>query len=112
MPTRKPEHKLDCEPDETGAPAIQHGAARPDAPDNHTRLGPQDRFWLVTDATPLSVLADVLCETTLAGLHRQFLGGLSMDDEPTLFLDYEDAVAEARRRLVAVGVRAAGNSTG
>ena len=73
------------------------------APD-HTRLGPEDRFWLVTDPNRNSVLADILCETSLAGLQRQFLGGLTMEERPTIFTDERGAVEEARARLRAAGI--------
>ena len=66
------------------------------------RYGPDDRFWVVTDATPESELGDVLFESTLRGLELQFKGGLSMDRNPTIFGRREEAKAEARNRLLAV----------
>ncbi len=63
------------------------------------RFGPKDPFWVVTDPTPDSTLGDILFETTLAGLERQFKGGLTMDENPTIFTDREEAEQEARARL-------------
>lgn len=66
------------------------------------RIGPQDRFWLVTDATPESTLGDVLAEVTLGELELQFKGGLTIADNPAIFTDEDEAEQEAQRRLVAV----------
>ncbi|MBK6942616.1 MAG: hypothetical protein IPH13_20765 [Planctomycetes bacterium] len=68
---------------------------------NATRLGPHDQFWLVTDATLESVLADVLTRTTLSRFALMLRGGLSMDEHPTIFLDRADAIEEAGKRLAA-----------
>ncbi len=78
------------------------------------RFGPDDTFWVVTDATPDSTLGDVCFETSLRGLELQFRGGLSIDRHPTIFTDRAEAEAEARVRLAAlhtaqaVAARAAG----
>ncbi len=61
------------------------------------------KAWVVTDPTRDSTLADICFETSVPeGLHRQFLGGLSMDQHPTLFTDRAEAEAEAHLRLVAM----------
>lgn len=65
------------------------------------RYGPEDRFWVVTDPGPRSELADCCFETSLADLHLQFKGGLTMASNPTLFTDRAEATAEAHGRLVA-----------
>lgn len=65
------------------------------------RYGPDDKFWMVTDAAPESELGDVLFETTLRGFELQLKGGLSMDRSPTLFTKYAEAEAEAVNRLLA-----------
>lgn len=65
------------------------------------RYGPDDKFWMVTDATPESTVGDVLFETTLRGFEIQLKGGLSMERNPTLFTHYAEAEAEAVNRLLA-----------
>ncbi len=71
------------------------------------RYGPDDAFWLVTDPTARSTLDDVLCETSLRDLELQFRGGLTMDRDPTIFTDRQEAEREAARRLVAARAAAA-----
>ena len=66
------------------------------------RLGPDDLFWLVTDAAPDSTLGDICFEMSLRGLERQFRGGLSADRHPTLHTDRRQAEADAQARLLAV----------
>ena len=63
------------------------------------RFGPKDKFWVVTDPSPLSVLSDVLFAASLADLLLQFRGGLTLDQHPTLFTDCAEAEAEAMARL-------------
>lgn len=59
--------------------------------------------WVVTDPEKDSTLADICFEVTLPeGLHRQFLGGLSMRQNPVLFTERAEAEADARVRLVAM----------
>ncbi len=71
------------------------------------RINRGDKFWVVVDARPVSELADILFETTLEGLERQFKGGLTCDDNPTIFMDAAEAEGQARARLViAKAVRA------
>ena len=41
------------------------------------RYGPDDKFWVVVDPTAESEMGDILFETTLRGLERQFKGGLT-----------------------------------
>lgn len=66
------------------------------------RYGPDDKFWCVTDPTPASEHADICFETTLRSLERQFLGGLTIGENPTIFTDRAEAEAEAHLRLVAM----------
>jgi hypothetical protein len=68
------------------------------------RIDNTDRFWVVTDASPVSELGDVLFETTIEGLERQFKGGLSSDHNVTLFTDHKEAEAEAKKRLAVAKV--------
>ena len=68
------------------------------------RYGPDDKFWVVVDATPESTLGDVLFQASLHDLERQFKGGLTMDEHPTLFTDEREAEAEARARLIVARV--------
>jgi hypothetical protein len=63
------------------------------------KIGANDKFWVVTDAGPESVLEDICFETTLRGLDLQFRGGLSMDSNPTIFTKKEEALLEAKKRL-------------
>jgi len=63
------------------------------------RFGPKDKFWVVTDPSPLSVLGDVLFAASLTDLLLQFHGGLTLDQNPTLFTDRAEAEAEALERL-------------
>jgi hypothetical protein len=71
------------------------------------RYGPDDAFWVVTNPTHISTLGDILFETTLRGLERQFRGGLSMADNPTIFADRAEALVEARARMIALKTSAA-----
>ena len=71
------------------------------------RYGPNDPFWVVTDPTRVSTLVDILFETTLAGLERQFRGGLTIAENPTIFTDRAEAEAEARTRMIALQTSAA-----
>lgn len=66
------------------------------------RYGPDDKFHCVTDPKPNSELADICFETSLRSLERQFRGGLSIGDNPTIFTDRAEAEAEAHLRLVAM----------
>jgi len=54
------------------------------------RYAPHDKFWVVTDPTPVSTLTDILFETSLAGLERQIRGGLTIADNPTIFTDHAE----------------------
>jgi hypothetical protein len=65
------------------------------------RIGPDDKFWVVTDATPDSVLEDICFETSIRGLELQFRGGLSMDSNPTIYTSKWDAEKAAKKRLKA-----------
>ncbi|MBI2192050.1 MAG: hypothetical protein HYU36_08705 [Planctomycetes bacterium] len=66
------------------------------------RFGPDDKFWVVVDPTPVSELGDILFETTLHGLELQFKGGLTMAQNPTIFTDQQEAKYEAFGRLTAM----------
>lgn len=70
------------------------------------RIDADTRIWVVTDARAKSTLPDVCHETSLAGLHTRFSGGLTMAEHPTIFTDAEEAHAEASNRLL---VRRAAN---
>lgn len=65
------------------------------------RIGPDDKFWLVTDATTDSVLEDICFLTSIRGLELQFRGGLSMDSNPTIYTSKWDAEKAAKKRLKA-----------
>ena len=66
------------------------------------RWGPDDKLWVVVDARSESTLADVLFEASLRSLELQFKGGLTMDDNPTIFTDHREALLEAHGRLMAM----------
>jgi hypothetical protein len=66
------------------------------------RYGPDDPIWCVTDPTRESTLGDVCFQTSLRSLERQFRGGLSIRDTPTIFTDRAEAEGEAHLRLVAM----------
>lgn len=63
------------------------------------KIGPDDKIWVTTDATPVSVIEDICFETTLRGLELQFRGGLSMDSNPTIYTKKDEALMEAKKRL-------------
>lgn len=65
------------------------------------RFGPDDRFWVVTDPTPESRMEDIVFQASLRQLELQFKGGLTMDRNPTLFTEKNEADIEAYGRLVA-----------
>ena len=58
-----------------------------------------DKFWVVTDPRPESELGDVCFESSIRNMALQFKGGLSLDDNPTVYTDRAEAEREARRRL-------------
>jgi hypothetical protein len=63
------------------------------------RFGPDDKFWVVTDPTAKSEIQDILFQASLRELELQFKGGLTTDENPTLFTDKAEAEVEARGRL-------------
>ena len=63
------------------------------------RYRPKDKFWVVTDPTPESILVDILFAASLTDLLLQFKGGLTLAENPTLFTDRTEAETEALRRL-------------
>jgi len=65
------------------------------------RFGPKDPFFMVTNPTSNSELADICFETSLENLALQMKGGLSMDADPTMFTDRGEAEIAAHCRLVA-----------
>ena len=67
-------------------------------------IGPDDTFWVVTDPTRESELADICFVTSLRSLERQFRGGLTAAENPTIFTEKAEAEEEARRRLLSVRV--------
>ena len=66
------------------------------------RIRPEDKFWVCIDPTPDSEPVDILFETDLAGLERQFKGGLSMELRPAIFTSVEEAEVEANTRMTAL----------
>jgi len=68
------------------------------------RFGCDHRFWVVVDPKANSTLQDILFQASLTDLEQQFRGGLTMEENPTLFTEREEAEAEATGRLVAMRV--------
>ncbi|MHC5058695.1 MAG: DUF6894 family protein [Planctomycetota bacterium] len=66
------------------------------------RFGPDDDLWVVVDPTPESQLEDIVFQASLRRLELQFRGGLTMDRNPTLFTDENEARVEALGRLTAM----------
>jgi hypothetical protein len=65
------------------------------------RFGPDDKFWVVTDPTPESCMEDIVFQASLRQIELQFKGGLTMDRNPRLFTDKNEADIEGYGRLVA-----------
>ncbi|MBN2564187.1 MAG: hypothetical protein JXB46_00590 [Candidatus Eisenbacteria bacterium] len=63
------------------------------------RYGLDDELWVVVDPKPHYTLGDIMHYTTLRDLALQLQGGLSEDDNPMLFSDEQEALAEVHRRL-------------
>ncbi len=66
------------------------------------RYGPGDKFWVVVDPTPDSTTEDILFQASLKDLDLQFKGGLTIEENPTLFTDEQEARYEAFGRLTAL----------
>jgi hypothetical protein len=66
------------------------------------RFGPDDSFWLAVDPGPESEEDDCVFETSLRKLDLQFKGGLTMDRNPTIFTDENEARVEAFCRMTAM----------
>ena len=63
------------------------------------RYGLDEKLWVVVDPRPQSTLGDILFQASLRDLSLQFKGGLSVEENPTLFTDEQEAIAEVHRRL-------------
>ncbi len=66
------------------------------------RLGTDTTVWIVVDPSPHSELADICFEGSLRKLELQFRGGLTCEQNPTLFTDRQEARIEAYGRLTAM----------
>ncbi len=66
------------------------------------RYGPDEKLWVVIDPKPESTMADILFESSLRSLALQFKGGLTIDENPTLFSEKREAEIEAYGRFVAM----------
>lgn len=66
------------------------------------RFGTEDKFWVVIDPTPNSKLEDVVFQASLKDLELQFKGGLTIEENPTLFTEQCEAEIEAYGRLTAL----------
>ena len=65
------------------------------------RIKTDEKLWCVADPIGAGVIEDVLFETTLRGLERQFRGGLTCDANPVIFTEEAEARAYAERRIEA-----------
>lgn len=63
------------------------------------RFRPDDKFFVVVDASPISELGDIWFESSLRNLMNQFRGGLTLEENPTIFTSQGETLREARRRL-------------
>ena len=66
------------------------------------RWTPDSKFWVVTDPGESSEIADICFESSLRSLERQFRGGLTIGENPTLFDARTEAESEAHLRMVAM----------
>jgi len=66
------------------------------------RYGPDHKFWVVIDPGPHSTLGDIVFQASLTDLELQFKGGLTIEENPTLFTEQREAELEAHGRLVAM----------
>jgi len=70
------------------------------------KITTQTKLWIVTDPSPVSILADICFPATLAELELQILGasvvGYKLTDKNmTIYTDIGDAEADAESRLCA-----------
>jgi hypothetical protein len=63
------------------------------------RIDTDTPIWIVADPIGSGTINDILGETTLRGLERQFRGGLTCEANPVIFTDREEAEAHAHQRL-------------
>lgn len=71
-------------------------------------IGPTGTFWIVVNPGPLSELADCCFKTTVRELENLVRGGLPLGaGDAVLCTDQDEAVLEARRRLLARDVASA-----
>jgi hypothetical protein len=66
------------------------------------KLGTDTKVWIVVDPTPRSEMTDICFEGSLRKLELQFRGGLTCEQNPTIFTDHDEAEVEAYGRLVAM----------
>ena len=66
------------------------------------RYGPQEKFWVVVDPKEHSTLEDIVFQASLKDLELQFKGGLTIEENPTLFTEQQEAEIEAYGRLTAM----------
>lgn len=66
------------------------------------RYGPQEKFWVVVDPKEHSTLEDIVFQASLKDLELQFKGGLTIEENPTLFTEQQEAEIEAYGRLTAL----------
>jgi hypothetical protein len=60
-----------------------------------TTIKPDTKFWIVTEPTEDSTLADVLFSTDIRGLVLQIKGGLAASQIHGIYLDEDVATADA-----------------
>jgi len=66
------------------------------------RFGPEEKVWVVVDPKEHSTLDDIVFLASLGDPGQQFKGGLTIEENPTLFTKQGEAEIEAYGRLTAL----------
>ena len=66
------------------------------------RFGPDHKFYVVVNPTEHSTLEDIVFQASLKDLELQFKGGLTIEENPTLFTEQREAEIEGYGRLTAL----------
>ena len=64
------------------------------------KIGPRDRFWVVTRPSAVSDVNDICFESDLRGLTLQVRGGLDLGENVAIYDDHDEAVEDAKNRLL------------
>ena len=66
------------------------------------RYGPDHKFYVVVNPREHSTLEDIVFQASLKDLELQFKGGLTIEENPTLFTEQQEAELEAYGRITAL----------